>query len=211
MAVERIETGEARPDFAAVAARRKARQWEGREQRKLVRLLRRLLDPSCTFFSSLENKPMTAVSGALQRRRGCRSGLPDLMTLWPGRVVFVELKSKTGYLSATQKETREELLRAGAGYWVAMSATAALTALLRSGAPFRRPWTPVELRAWEGPFPDTVRIPRAPEILKRRREERRRWRERQRVRKHATVPEDDDSAQSARGAGAWPASEAASA
>jgi hypothetical protein len=145
--------------------------------------MRRLPNPERAFWSGLENRPASAISGAIAKRRGCRSGLPDLVLIARGRPpVFVEMKSKSGYLSDNQKDVRAELLRVGCAYWVAMTARAALTALLISGAPFRRPWTPPPLAGWEGPHTDTVRIRRAPEILERRREEQRRARERKRAR-----------------------------
>jgi hypothetical protein len=94
---------------------------------------------------------------------------------------FIELEAKSGYLSGKQKDVRAELLRVGCAYWVAMSARAAMAAVVASGIELRRPWRGAPA-PWEGPFPDTVRIPRAPEVLEQRREERRRARERKRAR-----------------------------
>jgi hypothetical protein len=91
--------------------------------------------------------------------------------------VFVELKSKSGYLSERQREVRQELLRVGCAYFVAMTAHGAMTAIVASRIVLRRPW-----RDPAPPHTDTFRIPRAAAVLKQRREERWRARSRQRAR-----------------------------
>jgi hypothetical protein len=69
-------------------------------------------------------------------------------------VIFIELKSRGGVASKAQKQVRAELLPAGAEWWMARSARAAMMVLHLSGLPFRRPWKAPPLHAWEGPFPD---------------------------------------------------------
>ena len=106
------------------------------------------------------------------------------MTIFRGRSSFVELKSKAGRASKAQKKVRAELVAAGAQWWMARSARAALVALHRSGVQFREPWRPpVDLRQWEGPFDGSERrLPQHPEVAARQREACRRWRERKRAR-----------------------------
>jgi hypothetical protein len=90
--------------------------------------------------------------------------------------------------SGVQKQVRAELLAAGAEWWMARSANAAMTALYRSGVAFRRPWEPPPLESWEGPFANpNQRLPQEPGVAARRREEQRRYRDRRRARK-ATQP-----------------------
>src|SRR5262249_8173149 len=114
------------------------------------------------------------------KRRGVRSGIPDILILYLGKPIFVELKSPK-----MQKQVRVELLPAGATWWMARSARAAMMALHLSGVVFRRRWKPPRLRPWEGPFADpTQRLPQAPDVAARRRAARRRWRER----RHAARP-----------------------
>ena len=112
-----------------------------------------------------------------------RSGLPDVMVIFCRHpAVFVELKSVSGIASKAQKQIRSELLAVGCEWWMARSARAALTALHRSGVPFRRPWKPPELRPWEGPFDGSERtLPQHPAVAAYRREVNRRWREARRV------------------------------
>jgi hypothetical protein len=192
---------------AAQCRRRKYRRQEWIEQVKLARLLAKYLDPATTFWTSLENKPSSRLNGVLQKKRGVRSGLPDVMVVFRQRPVFVELKSRAGIASKAQKKIRAELMAAGAMWWLVRSTRAALMALRLSGVEFRRPWMPPELRPWEGPFDDpTKRLPQAPDVAAHRREITRRWRARQRARalEAAVRPRDD-------GPGAWTANEATSA
>jgi hypothetical protein len=164
----------------AVQRRRERRREEWREQMKLSVMLDKFLHPTGTFWTSLENKPISRISGIFQKKRGVRSGIPDVFVLYLGRPIFVELKSRVGVATKVQKQVRVELLPAGATWWMARSARAAMMALHLSGVVFRRRWKPPRLRPWEGPFPDpTRRLPQAPDVAARRRAARRRWRVRQ--------------------------------
>jgi hypothetical protein len=103
------------PETLAVRRRRESRREEATEQTKLVELLARYLDPSRTFWRSLENKPISAVSGMLQKRRGVRSGLPDILVLFRHDtgtiVIFIELKSRRGVASKMRKQIRLDCRR----------------------------------------------------------------------------------------------------
>src|SRR6516162_4349546 len=123
---------------AAKRGRRQARREEWGTQTRLAALLQHYLDPSTTFWSSLENRPSSLLNGILQKKRGVRSGLPDLMVIFGRPPVFVEVKSPAGIASKAQKQVRQELLAVGCRWWMVRSARAALTALQRSGVPFRR-------------------------------------------------------------------------
>jgi hypothetical protein len=167
----------------AAKARRRYRREEWATQTTFARLLTRYLDPQTVFWTSLENKPSSRLNGLLQKRRGVRSGLPDTMVVYRRRAVFVELKSKAGVASKSQKQVRAELVAAGARWWMARSVRAALTALHRSGVPFRAPWKPPsDLREWEGPLTgEEKRAPQHPLVRAKQREACRRWREKRRA------------------------------
>jgi hypothetical protein len=172
----------------AVRRRRESRRQEWEEQTLLAELLLRYLDPKTTFWSSLENRPRSLVGGIFQRRRGVKSGLPDVLVVAHGQAVFVELKSRRGVATPAQKERAAELVAAGAAWFLARSARATLAALNRSGVVFRRQWTPPRLEPWEGPwpFPDASRpLPQHPQVAGERQEARRRSRERKRAQKLA--------------------------
>jgi hypothetical protein len=139
------------------------------------------------FFTSLENKPLSMLSGLFQKRRGVRSGLPDVLVLvrraGSTLVIFIELKSRRGVASKAQKQLRLEMLPAGAQWWMARSARAAMMALHLSGVVFRRKLEPPQLQPWEGPFADpTQRLPQHPKVAAERREAKRRYRLRQAMR-----------------------------
>ena len=143
-------------------------------------MLATYLDPACTFWTSLENKPLSPISGFLQKKRGVRSGLPDVLVIFRQRPIFVELKSRRGVASKAQKQIRLELLPSGATWWMARSARAAMTALHLEGVIFRRKWKPPRLKPWEGPFLDpTQRLPQHPGVAAERVAARKRWRVRQ--------------------------------
>ena len=173
----------------AVEGRRKARREEWGTQTRLAALLQHYLDPSTAFWSALENQPRTRLAGILQRRRGTRAGLPDLIVICGRPPVFVEVKSRAGIASKAQKQVRQELVAVGCHWWMARSARAALVALHRSGVEFRGAWEPpADLRPWEGPFDGSEkRLPQHPAIAARQRQYARRWRERQRVRELAAT------------------------
>jgi len=180
---------EAPASFAA-QRRREGRREEFAEQAKLATLLAEHLDPACTYWTALENKPLSRFSGFLQKRRGVRSGLPDVEVIQQqatGKlVVFVELKSRRGVATKAQKQARAELLPAGAAWWMARSANAAIMALHLSGVQFLKLWQPPQLEPWEGPFADPHRrLPQEPTVAAERRASIRAWRERQRARKAA--------------------------
>jgi hypothetical protein len=95
-------------------------------------MLDEYLDPGDTFWTSLEKNPISRLSGIFQKRRGVRSALPDVQVIWRGKPIFVELKSRAGVASKAQKQIRAKLKPAGADWWLARSARAALMALCQA-------------------------------------------------------------------------------
>jgi hypothetical protein len=184
-------------DAPSLAAQRRleSQRQEWTEQTRLAEMLDECLDPTDTFWTSLENKPLSRLSGVFQKRRGVRSGLPDVLVIFRQKPIFVELKSRAGVASKAQKQIRLEMLPAGADWWLARSARAALMALHLSGVVFRRRWKPPRLKPWEGPFADpTQRLPQAPDVAARRRAARQRWRSRRRARRPIETAERDEAA-----------------
>jgi hypothetical protein len=115
-----------------------ARREEWQEQVKLCRLLDRWLDSSRTFWTATDPVAPSALSGAIRKQRGVKPGVPDILVLYRGKLIAIELKSRGGKCSAPQRAVREDLLRAGAGgWWVCRTARAAMWALHKSGVKFR--------------------------------------------------------------------------
>jgi hypothetical protein len=174
----------------AVRQRRKYRHFEASEQIRVTKLLTQYL-PDNVFWSALSNSPRTALAGYLAKKRGVRSGLADIMVVYDGRVIWVEMKSPAGVASKVQRQVCAELRAAGADWYLARSAEAALVAL-GLHVPFRGRWEPPPLEPWEGPFTGAMicsgqRLPQAPEVAAQRRAAQRAWRERQRARKAAEL------------------------
>jgi len=87
-AVNRLDdmTESAAVESFAVQRRRESRREEWTEQTKLAGMLAKYLDPAFTFRTSLENKPLSRVSGLFQKRRGgVRSGLADVLVISRGK------------------------------------------------------------------------------------------------------------------------------
>jgi hypothetical protein len=178
-----LDAGPQAPQSRAAIRRRESVREEGREHRRLAKLLAYYIDQSNTFWTSIENRPLSLLSGLIQKQRGVRAGMPDIAVFHRRgdrtKIVFIELKSKRGTVSDAQKQVRVELLRVGCKYWLARSARGALAALVRSGVRFRHPWQPPQLAQWEGPFPDpTKKMPWAPSVLAQWKQEKREQRQR---------------------------------
>ena len=179
-------TDSAKVETFAVRQRRKYRHTEWSLQIQVTKLLAQYL-PDNVFWSALSNAPRTALAGYLARLRGVRSGLTDIIVVYDGRAIWLELKSPAGVASKVQRQVCAELRAAGADWYLARSAEAALVALGLSNIPFRHPWTPPPLEPWVGPFDGAMicsgkRLPQAPEVAAQRRAAQRAWRERQRQR-----------------------------
>jgi len=179
-------TDSAKVETFAVRQRRKYRHTEWSLQIQVTKLLAQYL-PDNVFWSALSNAPRTALAGYLARLRGVRSGLTDIIVVYDGRAIWLELKSPAGVASKVQRQVCAELRAAGADWYLARSAEAALVALRLSNVPFRHPWTPPPLEPWVGPFDGAMicsgkRLPQAPEVAAQRRAAQRAWRERQRRR-----------------------------
>ncbi len=72
--------------------------------------------------------------GAMLRRSGTKAGIYDLITIWTGRIAFVEAKA-TQSPSKAQREFAAYLTRTNHPHVVVRSIAAALNALRRWGAP----------------------------------------------------------------------------
>jgi hypothetical protein len=140
-----------------------SRREEWLEQIKLAALLDTWLDPACTFWTATDPVAPSVASGFLRKRRGLKPGVPDCLVWYRGKSITIELKSRRGTCSRSQRLVREALLRAGAQWWVCRTARAAMWALYKSGVPFRtivhedgpiERWQQPELPAWEMPKRD---------------------------------------------------------
>lgn len=65
------------------------------------------------FWTSLENRPRSAVQGARNKARGVRAGIPDILVIHLGIPHWIELKAVHGSVSKEQREIMPKLERAG--------------------------------------------------------------------------------------------------
>jgi hypothetical protein len=133
-----------------------SRREEWREQVKLARLLDKWLDPACTFWTATDPVAPSVTSGAMRKKRGVKPGVPDVLVWYRGKSITIELKSRRGQCSRSQRLAREALLRVGAQWRVCRSANAAMLALAKSGMRFRMvPNDNGTLEYWQQPkLPD---------------------------------------------------------
>ncbi|WP_084801651.1 VRR-NUC domain-containing protein [Bradyrhizobium sp. Ec3.3] len=166
-----------------------ARRAEWQQQVKLASLLDKWLDPACTFATATDPVAPSALAGAMRKKRGVKPGVPDTL-VWCHytKPIGIEMKSPGGRCSASQRATREALMRAGAEWWECRSAHAAMWALRKSGVRFRvivhddgttERWRQPRLAPWEVPRRDPAEPrPDAPDVVAQRRASRQRRRER---------------------------------
>jgi hypothetical protein len=150
-----------------------SRREEWNEQVKLSLLLDKWLDPTCTFWTATDPVAPSATSGAMRKKRGVKAGVPDTLVLHRGKLVAIEMKSRQGRCTPSQRAARLAILAAGGNWWEARSAHAAMWALRKSGVMFRtlvhedgttERWQQPELQAWEVPKRNPhERRPRAPQ------------------------------------------------
>jgi len=142
--------------------------------------------PSDAFWTATDATTTSPTTGLMRRMRGCKAGLPDILILYRGTLIAIELKSPQGRCTPSQRAVREALLRAGADWFECRSPNAVMQAV---GVPFNmithgdgttECWRQPELAPWEVPRRDPAeRRPSAPEVAEERRASQRRWRERQ--------------------------------
>jgi hypothetical protein len=76
---------------------------------KLARLLDKWLDPACTFWTATDPVAASETSGAMRKKRGVKPGVPDVLVWYPGGSITIELKSRRGQCSPSQRAVREAL------------------------------------------------------------------------------------------------------
>jgi hypothetical protein len=146
-------------------------EWQAQVQLKI--LLEKWLDPACTFWTATDPVAPSVTSGAMRKKRGVKPGVPDVLVWYRGKSIAIELKSRRGQCSPSQRAVREALLRAGAQWAVCRSSKSVMCLLFEVGVPFRtimhedgtlECWQQPKLPAWEVPKRNPhERRPRAPE------------------------------------------------
>jgi len=91
-----------------------------------------------TFASRIDtNGKRVSVAAAKAKREGLKPGVADVMVLWRGRLICIELKTAKGRQSPEQKNWAEAATCAGAVYYVARSVEEVEEFLDTCGVPLR--------------------------------------------------------------------------
>jgi hypothetical protein len=91
-----------------------------------------------TFASRIDsNGKRVSVAAAKAKREGLRPGVSDIMILWGGRLICIELKTAKGRQSPEQKQWADSATCAGAAYYVARSVEQVEQFLDAAGLPLR--------------------------------------------------------------------------
>jgi len=91
-----------------------------------------------TFASRIDsNGKRVSVAAAKAKREGLQPGVSDIMILWGGRLICIELKTAKGRQSPEQKQWADDAILAGAAYYVARSVEQVEEFLDAAGLPLR--------------------------------------------------------------------------
>lgn len=102
-------------------------------QRALVKHLRARARPGVWWAHIPNGGKRDARTGAIMKQLGARAGTPDMLFIYDGKVLFLELKTKAGSVSEVQQECICDILRAGANAIVVYGLDEALSVLHRWG------------------------------------------------------------------------------
>ena len=89
------------------------RREEWQQQLTLASLLDKWL-PASAFATATDPVAPSALAGAMRKRRGVKAGVPDTL-VWCRytKPIAIEMKSRVGKCTPSQRTVREALLRAG--------------------------------------------------------------------------------------------------
>lgn len=97
----------------------------------------RVAAPEEFFWSSIENRNNGKAEGGRRNERGCRTGVPDILTIYRGVPLFMEVKAPKGRLHDSQKALFPEIKQAGAAIAIVRSVDDVFHALISAGVPVR--------------------------------------------------------------------------
>lgn len=106
-------------------------------QAAVVQFLGLALPPECWFCHIANEGKRGPKAQAELKRSGVRAGCPDLLIVWLGRCIWIELKTLSGSLSAAQKAVHKHLWSAGCKVHVCRSVGEVVRALVGEGIQMR--------------------------------------------------------------------------
>lgn len=85
---------------------------EARLQIVVVNALRLALPPDAVLWATLAERHVSPETGAYLNRMGRVAGLPDLMVLYRGRLIGIELKTETSKIHGTKRTNQTKAQKA---------------------------------------------------------------------------------------------------
>ena len=110
---------------------------EDRLQSRCRMLLDSHLQPPCWWSSVGHERKMTLRQGQMQKARGVRRGLPDVMVWAPGYFLGVELKHGSNTATEDQRAFGQAMAALGHGYAVVRSVEQLVDVLEEHGIPLQ--------------------------------------------------------------------------
>lgn len=115
-----------------------------RQEDRLQSRCRMILDahlmPPCWWSSVGHERKQTPIQGAMQKARGVKRGLPDIMVWAPGYFLGVELKAGKNTATDAQSAFGEAMTRLGHGYALVRSVEHLGSTLEAHGIPLSPGW-----------------------------------------------------------------------
>lgn len=90
-------------------------------QRSIASYLDVALPAGCWYTAINPIPGKTKIAAARSKAMGMKAGVPDLLIIWHGKPIFIEVKKEGGYLSKVQKEIHDHIRAAGAEVYTGRS------------------------------------------------------------------------------------------
>ena len=134
--------------MTAARPRQRNTQREWSLQRSIVVYLSKAL-PLTAYFTSIDiGSAGSAQAGQLRKARGVKPGIADIMVIWSGTVLFLEIKAGT-QLSEAQKLFRDQVTANGCWWALARCPEDVEQACILAGIPLRATFGQIHARIAE--------------------------------------------------------------
>ena len=103
----------------------------------IVQHFRIRLPDDCLWLHIPNGEKRSPRTGARLKAMGVRPGAADLIIIWRGQIICMEIKAPKGRQEPAQRDFAELAMKAGARYIIATSSAEALAKLVLCGIPLK--------------------------------------------------------------------------